>query len=195
MAELSRRERKKLETRRKIFEAAFSLMSEHGYDGVKVEHICEAADVANATFFTHFPTKASLITAYNEMITEKIAQQLNEFELPAMDKMELLRGVSISEWQSQSELLRAIVGDASNNKKGTVPLMESNASLLALAQSIIEDGQQSGDFKTQFPADLVALSLVSSWTAIVIEWSKTGDGNKARAAHRDALDLILYGLL
>ena len=46
---ISRRERKKRETRRRILEAALELMAKRSYAEVKIEEISAAADVANAT--------------------------------------------------------------------------------------------------------------------------------------------------
>ena len=77
---ISRRERKKRETRRRILEAAIGLMAKRPYAEVKIEEISAAADVANATFFLHFPTKASLITAFNEEVAAKIAEELAAFK-------------------------------------------------------------------------------------------------------------------
>jgi len=46
LAEMSRRDRKKQETRWKIFDAAIQLMGEKGYHEVKIGEICEVADVS-----------------------------------------------------------------------------------------------------------------------------------------------------
>src|SRR5215813_9035283 len=88
---ISRRERKKRETRRRILDAALKLMATRPYSEVKIEEISAAADVANATFFLHFPTKASLITAFNEEVAGKIAEALGAFQGSAVDKLEHLR--------------------------------------------------------------------------------------------------------
>jgi AcrR family transcriptional regulator len=50
-----RRERKKAATRKAIADAAVSLFLEHGYHAVSVKQIADAADVAVATVFAHFP--------------------------------------------------------------------------------------------------------------------------------------------
>lgn len=50
-ASLGRRERKKLETRRTIRQAALTLALEEGVDKLTVEAITEAADVSPRTFF------------------------------------------------------------------------------------------------------------------------------------------------
>lgn len=55
--ELTRRARKKEETRERIFQAALELFRRRGFDAVTVEEICDRADVAKGTFFNHFPRK------------------------------------------------------------------------------------------------------------------------------------------
>ncbi len=59
---LGRRERKKLQTRQALAEAALKLILERGYDNVTVAEIAEEADTAVTTLFKHFPDgKESLV--------------------------------------------------------------------------------------------------------------------------------------
>jgi AcrR family transcriptional regulator len=53
------RERKKLQTRRAIHEAALRLIEDQGLEQTTVEAICREADVAPRTFFNYFPSKAA----------------------------------------------------------------------------------------------------------------------------------------
>lgn len=59
--QLSRRERRKLEVRVRIVEAAHDLFGARGFGSTRVTEICERADVAEKTFFNHFPTKQSVL--------------------------------------------------------------------------------------------------------------------------------------
>ena len=59
--DLSRRERRKLEVRGRILKAAGDLFTQHGFQATKVAEICEQADIAQKTFFNHFPSKQHLL--------------------------------------------------------------------------------------------------------------------------------------
>jgi len=74
---LSRRERKKQETRRRLVEAALRLFREHGYKTTTVEKIAEAADVAKSTFFNYFETKDAILPALAEQRLQQIENELS----------------------------------------------------------------------------------------------------------------------
>jgi AcrR family transcriptional regulator len=59
--DLSRRERRKLEVRARILEAAVELFDDRGFSATKVADICERADVAHKTFFNHVGAKQDLL--------------------------------------------------------------------------------------------------------------------------------------
>src|SRR5205085_3655776 len=56
-----RRERKKEETKRKIFEAATRLFAHKGFESTTIEEIATEADVSKGTFFNYFPKKEAII--------------------------------------------------------------------------------------------------------------------------------------
>ncbi len=58
---LSRSERKRLETRVRIIEAAERLMTEGSIDELKISDITAAADVGHGTFYLHFKTKNDVL--------------------------------------------------------------------------------------------------------------------------------------
>lgn len=59
--DLGRRERKKLETRQALEEAALELFRAKGYDQTKIEDITETVDVSARTFFRYFDSKEAVI--------------------------------------------------------------------------------------------------------------------------------------
>ncbi len=55
------RERRRLETRDRIIEAAAQLFAERGFDAVSVVEIAQRAGVVEKTVFNHFPVKEGLV--------------------------------------------------------------------------------------------------------------------------------------
>ena len=73
----SRRERRKLEMRARILETARELFSEQGFQETRVADVCERADIAQKTFFNHYPTKLDLL---REIAHAGIEQLMFEIE-------------------------------------------------------------------------------------------------------------------
>ena len=192
---MSRRERKKRETRRRILEAALELMAKRSYAEVKIEEISAAADVANATFFLHFPTKASLITAFNEEVAAKIAEALAGFSGTAVSKLEQLRTMLLAEWRKHRNLMRQLLTEFVAQPASMAAFPEVNHSLVDLVADVIRAGQTAQEFDSRLDPYIVGLSLVSTWNAIAIGWARTGNAEQATEANRQALDLVLRGVM
>jgi len=75
---MTRRDRKKQETRWRIYSAGIELFSDRGYDNVIIEQICEQADVSSALFFHHFSSKSALIHLLLDKLKIRIGKALAE---------------------------------------------------------------------------------------------------------------------
>jgi AcrR family transcriptional regulator len=192
---ISRRERKKRDTRRRILDAAMQLMADTPYDQVRIEDICSAADVANATFFLHFPNKSALVLAFNDDVAAKIAEQLAQTRMAAPERLRQLLKIYLSEWGAHSHLMRQIVLEFIAQPASGASFNEVSPGLLGVVASIIGEGQTTGAFAPKIAPETAGLALVAAWNAIAISWAKTGDTKQAAEAHWQTLDLFLNGLL
>jgi AcrR family transcriptional regulator len=192
---ISRRERKKRDTRRRILDAAMQLMADTPYAQVRIEDICTAADVANATFFLHFTNKSALALAFNEDVAAKIAEQLAESRATAPERLKQLLKIYLSEWGTHSHLMRQIVLEFIAQPASGASFNEASPGLLTVVATIIAEGQASGAFTAKITPETAGLALIAAWNAIAISWAKTGDTRQAAEAHWQTLDLFLNGLL
>jgi len=72
--ELSRRERKKVETRERILAVAKEMLASQGFEATTLDQIAEGADVSNATFYNYFPNKDALLRRIAETEIEDIGR-------------------------------------------------------------------------------------------------------------------------
>jgi AcrR family transcriptional regulator len=191
---LSRRERKKRETRKRILDAAVSLISQKSFDDVRIEDICTAADVANATFFLHFPNKPALVRACGEEITERLSADMMEPGLSAAAQLERLLSSYIDQWQSHRNLMQQIVLEFVTRRDPAPSFNEVAPGLLDLVARTIRKGQQTGEFLGRIEPEIAALSLVAAWNAIAISASRSPDLRSASSALWQTLELFLAGL-
>ena len=70
------RERKKLQTRQLIFDAARRLFEQSGFDRVSVAEIARAADVSEVTVFNYFPTKEDLFYGGMQFFEEELIESV-----------------------------------------------------------------------------------------------------------------------
>jgi len=75
---LGRRERRSQELRDRIYQAAQTLFLEFGFAATTVSQIAEAADVAQATFFNHFQSKAAILGAMTEEVFAQLESLMSE---------------------------------------------------------------------------------------------------------------------
>jgi len=72
------RERKKLQTRQRIFDVAQSLFVEKGFERVSVAEVARAADVSEVTVFNYFPSKEDLFYGGMQLYEEQLVEAVRD---------------------------------------------------------------------------------------------------------------------
>lgn len=72
----SPRERQRLETRRRIYDAAMAEFARSGFAASQIEDIVRTAGVARGTFYMHFPTRDHVLLEYVERLQQPAAERL-----------------------------------------------------------------------------------------------------------------------
>ena len=193
--QISRRERKKRDTRRRILDAALELMADKPYEQVRIEDICTTADVANATFFLHFPNKSALLFAYNEDVAAKVSEQLLTAPVQASERLKTLLRTYLTEWGNRRHLMRQVVLELISQPASGASFNEVSPGLIAMVGEIVRDGQKSGEFANRIAPETAALALVAGWNALAISWAKSGNTRQVADGHWQTLDVFLLGII
>ena len=188
---MSRRDRKKQETRWRIYNAGILLFGKHGYDNVKIEEICEEADVSSALFFHHFKSKTSLVYAFLDQVRNRVAALLRE--VPDATASERLKVISdeIARSTSDTPGFTAQLLGALPFGEIKLDMEHLDVGLTGAISSIIRDGQKSGEFSKQWSPELLTVLLMANW--LIIPLAATSEDFPKRP-HDKLLEFVYHGL-
>jgi AcrR family transcriptional regulator len=169
-----RRERRKLEVRARIIEAALALFDQRGFDDAKVSDICERADVVTKTFFNHFPTKQHLL---REIAEQQLATLFADIELvrtqagPTRDKLlqffQRIADNIDAAGPMRRDLVTEIISAAHTGGAGS----EQSRRLHAAFAAVVRDGRRAGDVLDTHPVEAQAELVLGSFYALMLSWS------------------------
>jgi len=163
----SRRVRKKERTRREIFEAAMRLFARDGFGGVTIADICEAADVGRGTFFLHFPTKAALLTEFNQRVAEDFRDGLPTPRGSARAELEALVLRMSVELVAEAEIMTAMLAEFFVSPEALASASEHGTALPELVGEIILRGQELGEFSREIDPRLAGAAFFATAAAII----------------------------
>lgn len=194
--EISRRERKKDETKERIFKAAIKLFRDRGFDKTTIDDITERADVAKGTFFNYFPRKDALLAYLSEkrlVAVEENAGALLGATKPASEKLIGIYAHAASAYEEDRELSRFVLNELMARAFG--PSEETGVRWQKLIVEVLEQGRRSGELRAD--VDVVrAESLLSSvYMSTVYLWLNCNEAQfELRHELEARLILVLNGL-
>jgi AcrR family transcriptional regulator len=193
----SRRERRKQELRDRILEAAGELFSEQGFREARVADICDRADVAQKTFFNHFPSKLDVLREIAHAGVEQLMFEIEDIrkaDLGTRDRIfRFFDMVSIQLVEAGPrnrellvELVHLISGDATVRS-------EQVRRLHAAFQGIVEDGLALGDVTRRHdPQDLTEM-ILGAYYVLIFNYANLEDfpiRERGHAAARILADML-----
>lgn len=171
--DVGRRERRKKETRKQIFQAAMKLFEQKGIFSTTVEEITDAADVGKGTFFNYFPSKEAILSALAERqlgVIERAAEKAQNAPSIRPILKEMIKELSAGPGRSQI-MLRSLLGMVLTNQMlfefFSNGLREGRKKL----STIIDRGQQIGEVRRDLPALVIARSLQQAAFGTLFIWA------------------------
>jgi AcrR family transcriptional regulator len=149
----NRRERRRAETRERLFRAALQLFASHGFLETTVEDITEAADVGKGTFFNYFPTKEHVLATFGAQRLAEIERGLERARKgPVLPVLRQLATDLAGHADESPALLRAIYAAHASCEPVRAELQKRLKIGRQLLAQIFELGQERGEIRRDVPA-------------------------------------------
>jgi AcrR family transcriptional regulator len=177
---LGRRERRKAETREKLFRTAMRLFAERGFFQTTTEDITAAADVGQGTFFNYFPSKQHILTALSEKQIEKVAAARGEAEATTTPIREVLYRLmhAIAKEPGRSQPLTLSLFAAFTSHDEVRHLMRGTLAYgRGLLAEIISAGQKRREIRKDRDAAALAMAFQRNVLGTLLLWAMQPKGD------------------
>ena len=177
-SDLSRRERRKLEVRTRIFEAAAELFAERGYGVTKVSEVCERADVAHKTFFNHFPSKQHLL---RELASHSLDKLLLDIETArkeggsTRERLELFFDSTSEHAEEAGPMNRDFMTELVHAVHESPAKSEHARKLHDAFGAIVEDGLDAGDVTRRHDAETLTEMILGAYYVLMFNFANLDD--------------------
>ena len=176
----SRRERKRTETRQRIFRAAMKLFAKRGILNTTVEDITEAADVGKGTFFNYFPSKEHVLAVLLETQLAKVTEAQDAAESGKHSIREVLRQFMdriVEEPARSQQLARGLIATVSSSPAVRAMMVETFAQGRKILAGVLQRGQQRGEIGGDVKPAEMARVFQQNVLGAVLFWSMSSSAD------------------
>jgi AcrR family transcriptional regulator len=177
-SDLSRRERRKLEVRGRILEAAADLLTQHGFHATKVADICDRADIAHKTFFNHFPSKQHLLReianyAIDELLVD--IETARKRERSTARRLAAFFSVVAERTAEAGPMNRELVTELVHVVHASSVKSEQARKLHDGFAGIVADGLEAGDVTRRHDAETLTEMILGAYYVLMFNYANLDD--------------------
>ena len=167
--EATRHDRRREASRTRILEAALELFRAQGVEATTIEQICERADVANRTFFNHFPTRRDMVRALaNERIHNLHVVLAERADEPARQRLVRFFDDIAAHLERSGPAYREVIGTMlAETGTGADRSSEVYTTFLEL----VKEGVAGGEITDRHPPETLADVVVGSLVGGLVNWA------------------------
>ena len=167
----SRRERRRREIHDRIIEAALDLFRAKGFNVITALEIADAADVAEKTFYNHFPTKQHLIGEISQRTLAAMTQELIGIQgssATTVEKLRLFCERVADEAEKSRTFTREVLFEVVRMAQVDGVGVDGHRRTHRVIQSLFDEGRVRGDVSPEV-AVLSELG-VAAFMGLIINW-------------------------
>lgn len=191
MKKLTSRQKQAIATKLRITQIATELFKLNGFDSVKIQDICQAAEISTGAFYHHFKSKSEIInTAYEQV------------DILVMDKLET------KSFCSNLDKLLFLLGEGANmmDELGWVFVSEIYKNLLSIdrkystkpdrymaleVKSIVEDSIKSGELDNSISSLDLTMIIMRISRGTIFDWCLHEGSYNLKSTMEFELKLVL----
>lgn len=167
---MSLREKKKIETRNKIFEVAGRLFKENGFENTTVDEITREAEIGKGTFFNYYPTKEALLVDFvrqkEELVYDLVRNELKK-NTSIRNKIKNVLVLVARSNEKDKELTKLYVFEHLRHYGYEE---RKSRSLNILIYDMLEKGAKKGEVKKNIDMKRAADILTAIYFHSLMEW-------------------------
>lgn len=189
-----------------ILDAAVHLFSVHGYDGVSMRRIAEAAGVSKANIYHHFSSKEALYFAIMRRSAEELTQLLENLAEGAGSfdqRVQAFAAAHLEHLFENAERVRLVLREAfSGDEEKTRTVVEQMVGgIVNRMISIFEAGQRAGLLRSELDPGLCAHLLMGADLfyfqahGLLQQIPEAGFARHPESYSKQMIDVLLNGML
>jgi len=198
---MSLREKKKIETKNKIFEVSGRLFKEKGFENTTVDEITTEAGIAKGTFFNYFPTKEALLLYFGEQKDELIYNLIENDtvnNIPTKEKIKNILVFLAESYENDKELTKLIIYEYRRSiGYSGIRAGEDKCRIHRLTKilhDLLEDGVKKADVKNHIEVKKAAEILTAVYFHSLIVWLKSESDYSFSMDISGKIDLLFEGI-
>ncbi|MEV6672379.1 TetR/AcrR family transcriptional regulator [Streptomyces sp. NPDC051162] len=187
-------------TRRKLFEAAVTLIAEQGFSSTTVDEIAERAGVAKGTVYYNFASKTvlfeELLRHGMELLSDALRRAADATAARGGGRVEALDAMVragldfISGYPALAQLYAAELWRTNRAWQPTLARVREQA--LAVIEGVLAEAVEAGELSTELDVPLTAAALFGMVLVAALDWQSFQPERSVEEVHA-ALSQLLQG--
>ncbi len=167
---LGRRERKKLQSRKAIIDAAVKEFAAKGFRETSVADIMNAADLGIGTFYNYFQSKEDILMSLLASLIEQMEEDVKALRAEGKSSPELIASVTIlaARFLDANRFVLPLflaASDQSGMPEGKRDKRMKSPRFKEIFENILQEGQEKGEIRKDVPVLLIAEMFHSLYQA------------------------------
>lgn len=192
MEKLTHRQRQAIATKIRITQVATELFKLKGFESVKIQDICQAAEISTGAFYHHFKSKMEIINTAYEQVDILVMDRFKARNFSS--NLEKLLFLLCEGAKMMEELGWVFVGEIYKNllsiegKYSTKP----DRHIALKVKSIVEDSLKSGELDNSISPTNLTMIIMRISRGAIFDWCLYQGSYDLKSRMEFDLNLILY---